>query len=117
MKLTIGLIILLVAAIAGSAWAALHWTYSDGHRAGYVQKLSREGALPCKTWEGEMALVTLPGAIAEKFRFTVPSDAVATKLNASLGRLVALHYQQHKVILNSCFGGSEYFVTDVRVFE
>ncbi len=115
-KVLIGLFILVIAAVAGFAWATLHFSYSDGERAGYVQKLSRKGWL-CKTWEGEMAMVSMPGTVSEKFYFTVPDPAVAAKLNASVGKRVALHYQQHKWIPSSCFGETEYFVNDVRVTE
>ena len=112
----LGALVLLIAALAGYTWLTLHWAYSDGERAGYVQKLSRKGWL-CKTWEGEMAMVTMPGTVAEKFAFTVPDDTVAAKLNASVGKRMALHYEQHKWIPSSCFGDSEYFVTGVRVTE
>jgi hypothetical protein len=115
-KVLIGLFILVIAAVAGFAWVTLHFSYSDGERAGYVQKLSRKGWL-CKTWEGEMAMVSMPGTVSEKFYFTVPDPAVAAKLNASVGKRVALHYQQHKWIPSSCFGETEYFVNDVRVTE
>ena len=54
----------------------LKWSYSSGERAGWVQKLSHKGWL-CKTWEGELALVSMPGAPVEKFLFTVHDDAVA----------------------------------------
>ena len=94
-------------------WATLNWSYSEGDRAGYVQKLSRKGWL-CKTWEGEIAMVTMPGAIPEKFNFTVRDDAVAAQVNAMAGKRVVLFYQQHKFIPTSCFGETEYFVTSVR---
>jgi hypothetical protein len=112
----LGVVVLLIAALAGYTWLALHWAYSDGERAGYVQKLSRKGWL-CKTWEGEMAMVTMPGTVSEKFAFTVPDDAVAAKLNASVGKRMALHYEQHKWLPSSCFGDTEYFVTGARVTE
>jgi hypothetical protein len=115
-KLLIALVVLIILGLAGFTWVTLHWAYSDGERAGYVQKLSRKGWL-CKTWEGEMAMVTMPGTVAEKFAFTVPDNAVAAKLNASVGKRMALHYEQHKWIPSSCFGESEYFVTGVRVTE
>ena len=115
-KLLVALVVLIILGLAGFTWVTLHWAYSDGERAGYVQKLSRKGWL-CKTWEGEMAMVTMPGTVAEKFAFTVPDNAVAAKLNASVGKRVALHYEQHKWIPSSCFGDSEYFVTGVRVTE
>ena len=115
-KVLIAIVVLGIAAVAGFTWLALHWTYSSGERAGYVQKLSNKGWV-CKTWEGELAMVTMPGTISEKFYFTVPEERVAEQLNATLGKRVALRYEQHKWIPNSCFGETEYFVTAVRVTE
>jgi hypothetical protein len=106
----------IVLAAAGYTWLSLHWTYSEGERAGYVQKLSRRGWV-CKTWEGEMAMVTMPGTLTEKFLFTVPDPAVAAQINASVGRRVALSYSQHKWVPSSCFGDTEYFVSGVRVVQ
>ena len=94
-------------------WLTLHWSYSEGERAGYVQKLSRKGWL-CKTWEGEIAMVTMPGAIPEKFFFTVPQESVANQINALAGKRVVLVYQQHKFIPSSCFAETEYFVTAIH---
>jgi len=110
------LVVLAIAGLAGFSWLTLHWSYSTGERAGFVQKLSKKGYV-CKTWEGEMAMVTMPGTVSEKFYFTVPSDATAAKLNASLGKRVAVHYEQHKWLPSSCFGETEYFVTAVQVTE
>jgi hypothetical protein len=115
-KVLIGLVVLVLAALAGFTWVTLHFSYSDGERAGYVQKLSRKGWI-CKTWEGEMAMVTMPGTMSEKFIFTVPDTAVASRINANVGKRMALHYDQHKWVPSSCFGDTEYFVTDVRVME
>ena len=109
-------VVVLVLGAVGFTWITLHWSYSTGERAGYVQKFSHKGWL-CKTWEGEMALVTMPGTVAEKFLFTVADDATAAKVNASVGKRVALVYEQHKWIPSSCFGETEYFITDVRVAE
>jgi hypothetical protein len=104
----------VIAALTGFTWLTLHWSYSDGERAGFVQKFSRKGWL-CKTWEGEMALVTLPGTISEKFLFTVRDAAVAAKLNANIGRRMRVHYEQRKWVPSSCFGDTEFFVTDAQV--
>ncbi len=111
-------VVLVVCALvlAGITWLSLHWVYSDGERAGYVQKFSRRGWL-CKTWEGEMAMVTMPGTVAEKFAFTVPDQAIATQINADIGKRLVLHYEQHKWIPNSCFAETEYWVNTVRVAE
>jgi hypothetical protein len=118
MKLTVlrFFLIFLVAVLllaGGWLWLTLNWSYSQGERAGYVQKLSKKGWL-CKTWEGEIAMVTMPGAIPEKFDFTVRDETVAQKINLLAGRRVVLTYAQHRFIPSSCFGETEYFVGDVR---
>jgi len=111
-----GLLGLLVIAALGSAlwtWGALKYVYASGDRAGYVQKFSKKGWL-CKTWEGDLAMLTLPGTVPEIFAFTVRDDAVAKKLEQSVGQRVSLHYEQHRGIPSTCFGDTEYFVTDVQ---
>ena len=113
-KVLLGFIIAAVLGFTAFTWLTLHWSYSDGERAGFLQKLSRKGWI-CKTWEGEMALVTLPGTVAEKFLFTVRDDEVAKQLNADIGKRVTVHYEQRKWIPTSCFGDTEYFVTSVQV--
>jgi hypothetical protein len=110
--LLITLFILLLLALAW-IWLTLNWSYSEGERAGYVQKLSKKGWF-CKTWEGEIAMVTMPGAIPEKFQFTVRDDTLAGQINLLAGKRVVLSYQQHKFIPSSCFGETEYFVGGVR---
>jgi hypothetical protein len=94
-------------------WLVLKWSYATGERAGYVQKLSLKGYV-CKTWEGELAMVNVPGALTEKFVFTVRDDAVANKINQLLGKRVVLNYEQHVGVPTSCFGDTSYFVTDAR---
>src|SRR5882672_4131586 len=101
---------------AAYTWLVLNWSYSEGERAGYVQKLSKKGWI-CKTWEGELALVTMPGTVAEKFYFSVRDDATAEYINQSLGKRVALSYQQHKGVPTTCFGETEYYVIAVKVVE
>jgi hypothetical protein len=113
MKIVLATVAIVIAGFAAFTWLTLHWTYSSGDRAGWVQKLSRKGVL-CKTWEGEMAMVTMPGTVSEKFLFTVPDADVATQLNGHLGRRVRLHYEQHRFVPSSCFGETEYFVTSQR---
>ncbi|MBS0379194.1 MAG: hypothetical protein JSS29_11960 [Proteobacteria bacterium] len=107
---------LVVVVLALWSWVSLSWVYSDGERAGYVQKFSRRGYV-CKTWEGQMAMVTMPGTLAEKFDFTVREPDVAKAINENIGSRLVLHYEQHKWIPNSCFGETEYFVTKVTVAE
>ena len=112
-KILLTIVGVAIAVVVAFTAFTLHWSYSDGERAGYVQKLSRKGWL-CKTWEGEMAMVTMPGTVAEKFYFTVRDDDVASKINQTVGRRVVLAYEEHKWIPISCFGDTGYFVTGVR---
>ncbi|HEY3730044.1 MAG TPA: hypothetical protein VGL28_02155 [Steroidobacteraceae bacterium] len=114
-KFIVIFLILVIGGFAGYVWLMLHWSYSSGARAGFVQKISSKGVL-CKTWEGEMAMVTMPGTVAEKFAFTVRDPAVVKQLTGSLGKRVLLSYDQHKW-LPSCFGETEYFVTSLQVTE
>jgi hypothetical protein len=109
--LLVGLLLL-----ATYLWAALSWSYSSGERAGWVQKLSKKGWL-CKTWEGELALVSLPGTTPEKFLFTVWDDAVAAEITRVMGKRVALHYEQKKGLPGSCFGETRHWVTGLTVSD
>ena len=94
---------------------ATRWSYASGERAGYVQKFSKKGWV-CKTWEGEIAMANLPGAMPEVFAFTVRDEAVAAQINAQLGARVVLGYEQH-LGLPSCFGETQYWVKSVRRVE
>ena len=108
--------IVAIPAISMTVWAviALSFAYSTGERVGYIQKFSEKGWI-CKTWEGEIAMVNLPGQIANTFQFTVRDDSVAALINAAQGKRVALSYEQHKGVPTACFGETEYFVNGVRV--
>ena len=97
------------------SWVTLGYVYSTGERAGYVQKLSKKGWL-CKTWEGELAMVNLPGSVTPQiFNFTVRSDSIASILEQDLGKRVSLTYEQHRGVPSACFGETEYFVSNVRI--
>ena len=106
-------IILLPVGLFGLyTWGSLSWVYSDGERIGYVQKLAHKGWV-CKTWEGELVLVTVPGTQAEKFYFTVRDPAVITKVNELAGERVRLLYKEHKGVPSSCFGETSHYVYDI----
>jgi hypothetical protein len=106
----------LLALFALYVYIALHWSYSEGERAGFLQKISYKGWV-CKTWEGELSLVAIPGAAPEKFLFTVRDDEVAKLVNDAAGKRVKLNYEQHKGLPSSCFGETDYFVVGVTVIE
>jgi hypothetical protein len=116
LKYLLWMMLILIALFSLYTWASLNWVYSSGERAGYVQKFSLKGYV-CKTWEGEIVLVSMPGTQAEKFMFTVKDDAIAKKVNDSLGKRVKLIYEEHKGVPSSCFGDTAYFVQDIRVLE
>ena len=109
------LAVLVIAALLFAAYIfiAFSWSYSEGERAGFMQKLSSKGWV-CKTWEGELSLIAIPGAAPEKFFFTVRDEAVATQIEATMGKRVTLHYEQHKGLPTSCFGETDYFVIGVK---
>lgn len=115
-KIISGIVLVLVLGFAAWAWITLSYNYSVGERAGYVQKISLKGWL-CKTWEGQLSMINYPGAAPELFEFSVRDQAVAKRVEASVGKRVALTYAQHIGVPSSCFGDTEYFITDVRVIE
>jgi hypothetical protein len=102
-----------LALFVGYLQLVLRWSYSEGERAGYVQKFSRKGWV-CKTWEGELAMASIPGSMPELFRFTVRDDAVAARINQTMGQRVSISYEQHRGLPTTCFGETDYFVTGVR---
>ena len=110
------LLIVIVLLLAAYTWVVLNWSYSVGERAGYVQKLSKKGWI-CKTWEGELALVTMPGTVAEKFFFSVRNDAIAERINHSIGRRVSLDYEEHIGLPSGCFGDTGHFITGLKLIE
>lgn len=116
LKLALILFVVPVLGLAAYTWLVLHYTYSSGERTGYIQKISLKGWL-CKTWEGELAMTTVPGTAPQIFSFSVRDEATAHQIAQSAGQRVALTYRQHKGIPTSCFGETEYFVTGVRTIS
>jgi len=115
-KSMMGVVVALVFALGGYILVVTYWSYSSGERAGWAQKLSSKGWL-CKTWEGELALVSMPGTTTEKFHFTVWDEDVAAQINKVMGKRVSLHYEEKVGIPTSCFGETRYFVTKVSVVD
>jgi hypothetical protein len=114
MKHLIAALLAAAALFAAWIWIALTWSYSTGERAGWVQKLSHKGWV-CKTWEGELALVSLPGSTVEKFHFTVRDEAVAQQLMKAMGKRVSLHYEEKVGLPTSCFGETRHYVTKIEL--
>jgi hypothetical protein len=115
-KSIVVVVLVLVLAAAGYGFVVSVWSYSSGERAGWIQKFSSKGWL-CKTWEGEMAMVSMPGSTTEKFLFTVLDDEVAERINKVMGKRVSLHYEEKVGIPTSCFGETRHYVTKVTAVE
>jgi hypothetical protein len=97
-------------------WTVLSWAYSDGERAGVLQKFSRKGWI-CKTYEGELAISIVPNVAPIVWDFSVRDESLVPQLNAMLGRRVVLHYTEHRGVPTTCFGETSYFVNRVRLAE
>jgi len=115
-KVLTTVVVLAVVTFALWFWVSVTFAYSTGERAGYIQKLSQRGWV-VKTWEGEMAMVNLPGAMPEIFRFSVRSPETVKKIQDSLGHRVSLKYEEHRYIPLPIFGETSYFASDVRPVE
>ena len=108
--------LLVIPAAVFTFWAGitLAYSYSDGERVGYVQKLSRKGWL-CKTWEGELQMIAVPGTVPSVFAFSVRDDNTAKAIESAAGKQVALRYEEHRGVPSRCFGETDYFIVGVRV--
>lgn len=93
---------------------AFRWSYSDGERAGVLQKFSRKGWV-CKTYEGELAMSTVPGVAPTIWEFSVRDEGAVPRINQAIGKRVVLHYTEHRGIPTTCFGHTAYFVDSVTV--
>ena len=116
LRLLLSALIVLTLVVSAYTWLALSWSYSSGERAGLLQKFSKKGWV-CKTWEGELMLTAMPGAIPEKFEFSVRDEKLAQELSASAGKKIVLSYAQHKGVPSSCFGDTEYFAQKMQSFN
>ena len=92
--------LIFVMVIAGSVF--IYWkfffTYSEGHRAGLLQKFSYRGTI-FKTWEGEMVMSSVQSnknvtLASEKFLFSVEDEKLARQLQKLEGHMMTLHYRE-----------------------
>ena len=102
--------------------AFIYWkyffTYSEGYRAGLLQKFSKKGTV-FKTYEGEMILSSVRSnaniALAsEKFYFSVKSPEVAGKMDQVQGEFIVIHYTEKNGVL-PWIGETKYLVDSVKV--
>jgi hypothetical protein len=112
----ISIIVFAIVVVVLYTLATLSLSYSDGERAGVLQKFSRKGWV-CKTYEGELAVSYTPGMAPVLWYFSVRDDAVAEKIKEVQGKRVVLHYNEHRGVPSDCFGETQYYVDGVRVIE
>ena len=109
------LLLILFVAVA-ALMIAFNYSYSDGNRAGYIQKFSNKGWF-CKTHEGELAMTTVPGTAPVLWEFTVWDNKVADQVSQVMGKRVVLHYKEFRYLPTTCFGDTPYFVDRVELQE
>jgi hypothetical protein len=110
----LGFVASLVALVVLYTLLMLWWSYSDGERAGVLQKFSQRGWV-CKTYEGELAMYVVAGVAPQIWSFSVRDESVVEALNKAVGQHVRLHYAEHRGLPTDCFGETDYFVDRVEV--
>ncbi len=112
------MLFLLIILLAGFVYLKYFYTYSEGYRAGLLQKFSHKGTI-FKTYEGEMILSSVAStrdiAIAsEKFQFTVINEDLIRSFDTLQGSNIIVHYEQKS---GAVFwrGDSKYLVDSVMV--
>jgi hypothetical protein len=99
---------LFVALGALWTWFALSWSYSEGERAGVLQKFSKKGWI-CKTYEGELAQYVVGGVAPQIWYFSTRDEELAKQFSAAVGEQIRLHYTEHRGLPTSCFAETPYF--------
>ncbi|MDY6946029.1 MAG: hypothetical protein SXG53_09940 [Pseudomonadota bacterium] len=108
---------LLALALGGAwTWFTLNWSYSEGERAGILQKFSRKGWI-CKTYEGELALYIVGGVAPEIWYFSTRDPELARQLSANVGRQIRLHYSEHRGVPSGCFAETPYFADSFTLVQ
>ena len=111
------LLIVLALVLAGIAlwtWFSLSWSYSEGDRAGVLQKFSRKGWI-CKTYEGELALYVVGGVSPQIWYFSTRDEELAAKLSKAVGERIQLHYEEHRGVPTNCFAETPYFADSFTI--
>jgi len=112
----IGFSILLIIGIAYVSYMTFG-VYSEGTRAGVLDKFSRKGII-FKTWEGELRQGTEDRINPQRFLFSVNSSEkeVIADLEKYSGRQVNLHYRE-KYWVFPWQGESKYFIYKVDLVK
>ena len=110
----LGLLIIPLVLFTLYVGLAFSWSYSEGERAGVLQKFSKRGWI-CKTYEGELAMYVVGGVAPQIWDFSVRDEATAAELTRAVGRQVRLHYTEHPGLPTNCFGDTDYFVDGIEI--
>jgi len=117
-KITKWILILLCVTLGIIIYVRYFYTYSEGYRAGLLQKFSSKGVI-FKTYEGEMILSSVASnrdvALAsEKFLFTLTNKDLVRQFDTLQGDMVIVHYNEK---MGRLFwrGDSRYLVDSVRL--
>jgi len=104
------LTVLVLTVLLGALWTwfSLSWAYSEGERAGVLQKFSKKGWI-CKSYEGELALYVVGGVAPQIWYFSTRDEKVAQQLYAAVGEQIRLHYTEHRGVPTNCFAETPYF--------
>jgi hypothetical protein len=108
--LRLAIFVPLVAVLLGALWTwfTLNWSYSEGERAGVLQKFSRKGWI-CKTYEGELAQYVVGGVAPQIWHFSTRDPELAAELSKNVGRQLRIHYSEHRGVPSNCFAETPYF--------
>jgi hypothetical protein len=111
-------LILLILFIGVFIYWKYFFTYSDGYRAGLLQKFSHKGNI-FKTYEGEIILSSVTSTTnvalaSEKFLFSVKDENLASRIDTLQGQFIMVHYFEKNGRL-PWQGETCYFVDSVKV--
>lgn len=113
-KILAVVLLLILVSIGLWTWFSLSWAYSEGERAGTLQKFSERGWL-CKTYEGELALYVVGGVAPQIWYFSTRDATVAKTLSSAVGQNIRLQYSEHRGVPTSCFAETAYFATGFKL--
>jgi len=117
-KFAVYILLIVILVLSLGVYWKYSFTYSEGYRAGLLQKVSYKGNL-FKTYEGELILSSVQSsanvAIAsEKFFFSVTDKQVAIQLEKVQGENIVVHYTEKNGTL-PWKGESTYFVDSLKI--
>lgn len=109
---------LVLAIVLGAVWTwfSLNWSYSEGERAGILQKFSRKGWI-CKTYEGELALYIVSGVAPQIWYFSTRDPELAAELTKNVGRDMRVQYSEHRGVPTNCFAETPHFAKGFTLIQ